>query len=122
MNTRISSRRSFLRYGGTGLVAIGAASFVAPVLAQSPVEHLRILVGFAPGAAPDVMARAIAAQLSGSYPRGAIVENRTGGNGVIAVNALKAAPADGSTVLMLPASGASVTPCMPSRRMTRSPI
>ena len=78
--------------------------------AQAPVEQLRILCSGPAGSIPDIVARRVAEQLSTSYPRGAIVDNRPGAAGQISVNALKTSPADGSTVLLAQGAIATVYP------------
>ena len=78
-------------------------AFVSPGAAaqQKPV---RILVGLAAGGSLDTMTRLVAEKLRLSLAQPVIVENRAGASGLIAIDALRAAPADGS-VLMAAASG-----------------
>src|SRR5690606_19012450 len=52
------------------------------------------------GGQTDVMARIIAESMHKTLQRNVIVENRTGAGGLIALQALKSAPADGDTVLL----------------------
>ena len=61
---------------------------------------MRIICVGAGGSGPDIVARRVAEQLSGRYAKSAVVDNRPGAAGRIAVNALKLAPADGSTLLL----------------------
>ena len=89
---------------GLGLAAGSSAQ------AQTPIEQLRILCSGQVGSIPDIVARRVAEQLTASYPRGAIVDNRPGAAGQISVNALKTAPADGSTVLLAQGTVATVYP------------
>ena len=65
---------------------------------------MRILVGLAAGGSLDTMTRLVAEKLRVSLGQPVIVENRAGASGLIAIDALRAAPADGS-VLMAAASG-----------------
>src|SRR5688572_6776847 len=97
VNPDLQSRRSFLKKSTAGMAALLAAGVGASVFAHPPIEQLRILVGFPPGSFPDTLSRFVAEHLAGSYLRRALVENRPGAAGLIAVNALKASPADGST-------------------------
>jgi tripartite-type tricarboxylate transporter receptor subunit TctC len=63
----------------------------------------RIVVGFPPGGAPDVVARLMADALrGGSYAPTVIVENKPGAGGRIAAEVVKNSDADGSTVLVTP--------------------
>lgn len=78
----------------------GLAAGIAPALRAQPARPgLRLLVGFPPGGTADVLARALAQQLKGETPA-PIVENKPGAGGRLAVAELKAAPADGRTVMV----------------------
>ncbi len=85
------------------IVASGAACLSLPTFAQS--EVVRIMVGFPAGGIVDIIARelaeAIRPHLGG---RAVIVEARAGAGGRIAVGAVKAAAADGNTLLLTPSS------------------
>lgn len=61
---------------------------------------LRILVGFPPGGGTDAIARTLAEKLKDLLGVPVVVENRPGAGGQIAAQALKGAPADGSTVFL----------------------
>lgn len=110
MNPYLETRRSFIRNSSVSMAAMLTAGASNTLFAQVPVEQLRILVGFPPGSFPDTMSRIIAEHLASGYPRRALVDNRPGAAGLIAVNALKAGPADGSTVLLAQGSLASAYP------------
>ena len=75
----------------------------APAHAQSgmsyPRQPIRIIVPFAPGGAPDIVARLLA-QYSGESGRQFVVENITGAGGNIGMQTGARAAADGYTVLM----------------------
>ena len=65
-----------------------------------PRTTLRIIVPFAPGGAPDIVARTLAQKAAEGFGREIIVENRTGAGGNLGFEAgAKAAP-DGHTLLM----------------------
>ncbi len=66
-------------------------------------KPLKIVVGFPPGGSADILARALAQQLEGLVPA-VIVDNKPGAGGRLALEALKNAEADGSTVVLSPAS------------------
>lgn len=67
-----------------------------------PDRTLRIVVGFAAGGGSDVMARLIAAALERRVGRRVTVENRPGGTGAAAGEALKISGTDGSMVAFMP--------------------
>src|ERR1700740_2960215 len=66
---------------------------------QYPDRPVHIIVGFAAGSGPDVLARAIAAQLGADFGQNFIVENRPGANATIASNVVAQSAPDGYTML-----------------------
>lgn len=86
-------KHKLIRFAFATVLGIAAGS----ALAQS--NTLRILVPYDPGSAVDVTTRMIADGLTKRTGRTVIVENRAGGMGMIAMNGLLAAPADGNTLL-----------------------
>ncbi len=101
MKPSMPPRRGFVRAAGAAaLIACG----IAPVraLAQSRPKLATITTGFAAGGSADVTARILADQLRGKYADAVIVDNRVGAGGRIAVEHVKNAPADGSSVLVSP--------------------
>jgi tripartite-type tricarboxylate transporter receptor subunit TctC len=79
-----------------------------PLLAQAQGgtggQTVRIVLAVPPGGASDTAARLLAQSLSRGLGQPVVVENRPGGNGVPAVQAVLAAPADGTTLLWAMAS------------------
>ena len=82
-------------------ICIAACSaFATATTAQTyPDRPVHILVGFAAGSGPDVLARAVAAQLGADLGQNFIVENRPGANGTIASGVIAQAMPDGYTLL-----------------------
>jgi tripartite-type tricarboxylate transporter receptor subunit TctC len=70
--------------------------------AQSAQKPLRFIVGFPAGGATDVIARMIADRLRPAHPAGVIVENRVGASARLAIDFVKGADPDGSTLLFTP--------------------
>lgn len=80
-----------------------ASLFASATLAQSAFKGpLRILVGFAAGGSSDIAARMLADKLKDTLGQPVVVENRVGAGGRIAAEALKNAPPDGATLLLIP--------------------
>ena len=91
----MTTRRTFLMAAGAAL-----AAGVAPTRAQDyPNRPIRIIVPLAAGGMADILARTIAAKLT-EAGHSVVVENRTGGAGVIGADAVAKSPADGYTLLM----------------------
>jgi tripartite-type tricarboxylate transporter receptor subunit TctC len=105
----MTNRRQFIQAGTAGalLAAMGQHS----VFAQS-LEQVKIVNGFPAGGTADTTSRRVGDKLGGSaYTKNAaVVENKTGAAGRIAVEAVKTAPADGSVLLLTPYSMMSIYP------------
>jgi tripartite-type tricarboxylate transporter receptor subunit TctC len=72
----------------------------------------RILVGFPPGQATDLVARLLAERLGPALGETVIVENRPGQGGSIALASLVQSPADGHTLVLAPLASLVVNPHM----------
>ena len=90
-------RRKFLHLAA-GAAALPALSRIASAQTY-PTRPVRLIVGFAAGQAIDILARLIAQSLSERFGQQFIVENRPGGGGNIATEAVVRAPPDGYTLL-----------------------
>ena len=85
-----------------GLARLGAAAvlaFTAPAWAFNG-KPVRIVVPAPPGGTMDIVARVLADQLSAQIGQPVIVDNKPGAGGIIAAQALIAAPADGQTIMV----------------------
>jgi hypothetical protein len=78
-----------------------AATAAAPAWSAGfPDKPVKILVGFAPGGANDIIARLIAKELSTAWGQSVVVENKPGANGAIAFQQVAKSPADGYTLAL----------------------
>src|ERR1700761_4722377 len=80
--------------------------------AARSAEVTRILVGFPPGQATDLVARLLADRLTPLLGETVIVENRPGQGGSIALASLSQSPADGRTMVLAPLASLVVNPHM----------
>ncbi len=84
-----------------GFTMIAVAGTVAPVMAQTwPAQPIKVVVGFGPGSAADILARLVAKQIEAGLGQPIIVENRPGNSSMIAAESVARAPADGYTLFM----------------------
>ena len=104
--TASDRRRLLAAFAG---LAAGARAGAQP--AAFPARPLRLLVGFAPGGAVDIIARAIGQPLAAGLGQPVIVENKPGAGTNIALRALIDSPADGYT-LMLTANSIAANPTL----------
>src|SRR5688500_11827168 len=97
------------------LLALSAAAAASLVHAQGtagkwPAQPVRFVVPFPAGSAPDVLIRHVSVKLGEKWGQGVVVDNKPGGGGVIGMNAILAAPADGATFGFVQGSAISVAP------------
>ena len=93
-----TSRRRLL---GAALGAMALTGWAGVAGAQSwPAKPVRIVVPFAPGGTTDILARALAPELSKAFGQQFIVDNKPGAGGNLGAADVARAPADGHTLLM----------------------
>src|SRR6185295_19118728 len=97
-------RRRFLHLAA-GVAVLPAVSRIARAQAY-PARTVRIIVPFGSGGAPDILARLVGQYLSDHLGQPFVVENRSGGSGNIATEAVAKSPPDGYTLLVVAPSHA----------------
>ena len=104
--------RQFTRVVAASAAAALALGAAPAALAQAyPSKTVKILVGFAPGGAMDIVARTVAQKLSPSLGQAVIIENKPGAASNIAIRQLIDSPPDGYTI-MLVANGLTANPLL----------
>ena len=83
-------------------LAIAASAFAPALFAQGawPAKPVRILVPFVPGGTTDILARAMATELSKVFPQPFVVENRAGAGGNNGSDIIAKSTPDGYSLLM----------------------
>lgn len=82
-------------------VAAASLAAVASTMAQTyPAQPIRVLIGFGPGSAADILARLVGKQMEVGLGQPIVVENRPGNSSMIAAETVVRAPADGYTLFM----------------------
>ena len=94
---------SALRRRTLALATVGVLSGLLP-LGQAAhadtTKPIKLLVGFPPGGGTDAIARVLADKMKDTLGQPVVVENKPGAGGQLAAQALKAAPADGTTLFL----------------------
>ena len=82
-------------------VAMGSVAGTTSVMSQTyPVRPIKILIGFGPGSAADILARMVGKEMEASLGQPIVVENRPGNSSMIAAEAVARATPDGYTLFM----------------------
>jgi tripartite-type tricarboxylate transporter receptor subunit TctC len=83
-----------------GVTTVSGAG-TASVMAQTyPAQPIRVIVGFGPASAADILARLVGKQMEAGLGQPIVVENRPGNSSMIAAESVARAPADGYTLFM----------------------
>lgn len=107
-----------LSRSGLSVLALALAAIGSPADAQTyPSGTIRIVVGNAAGAPPDIMGRLVASELSESEGWRAIVENRPGAITTIALSDVIKQPADGHTLASISLPSAAAAALLPNTRI-----
>ena len=109
-----------LRRLGATLLAASALAWAAPAAAQEGT--VRIVVGYPAGATSDALARVLAEHMQKTLKQNVIVENKVGAGGRIANELVKAAPADGTTLVMTPVATMAIFPHSYAGQLRYDPV
>jgi tripartite-type tricarboxylate transporter receptor subunit TctC len=103
------NRRQFAT--ATGVAGVAGLGWPLVSAASDPLATAKVLCGFPAGGTTDAVSRRVAEKLqSGGYAKVALVDNKPGAGGRLAVDELKRSPNDGSTLLLTPAAMITLYP------------
>lgn len=110
----VAASRTLRLSCGAGLAAAALALASTAGLAQPawPSKPVRIVSPLAPGGPVDLLARLIAAGIQERHGQAAVVENLSGGNGIIGMDNVRRAAADGHTLVVAPSGSLTITPTL----------
>src|SRR5215831_281628 len=108
----VKSRRALLSFGLVGALAIARPTWARA--AAWPQRPVKFIVPFGPGAGADIGARVFADKLQALWRQPVVVENRPGGDSVVAITTFLNAN-DDHTFLFAPAGNFTVHPFMYSK-------
>jgi tripartite-type tricarboxylate transporter receptor subunit TctC len=93
------------------VASCGVAWGAGDAFAQGyPAKAIRVIVPFAPGGATDITGRTVSARMAETLKQTIIVDNRSGGGGVIGADIAAKAPPDGYTVLLATPAETAILP------------
>jgi tripartite-type tricarboxylate transporter receptor subunit TctC len=90
--------------------AVPAVAFAQAVARDYPLKTVRIVNPFPPGGATDIQARILAEKVAPRLGQQVVVDNRSGANGVIGMELVARAPADGYTLVLTTSGNWAVHP------------
>jgi len=104
-----------LRRARSWLAAVGAMLVAGSALAAYPDKPIRLIVGFPPGQATDLVARAAAKKLQDTLGQPVIVDNKPGAAGIIGSEMVAKAAPDGYTLVVGSSGTMAINPSLYSK-------
>jgi tripartite-type tricarboxylate transporter receptor subunit TctC len=109
-----------IKFAAAMLAALAALASGEAVAQQYPARAIRFLVGSPPGSGNDLVSRLLGQRLSERLGQPVVVENRPGGAGLLANDAVAKSPPDGHTLVLL--SGAHPATAALNRALPYDPV
>lgn len=98
------------------LIAVFGFAFASAAFAQAwPTRPVRIVVGFAPGSATDILARVMAERFTRTLGQPFVVENKPGAGGSVGAEQVKNAAPDGYTLVAAGSGPFAINPAINSK-------
>jgi tripartite-type tricarboxylate transporter receptor subunit TctC len=98
LRNRASSSRRLVLKSALALSSSISSSALWAADDKFPSKPIKVLVGFPPGGAIDLIMRSVAIEASKKLGQPLMIENRSGASGAVAYTALKNSPPDGYTI------------------------
>src|SRR6266700_3660292 len=107
------TRRGGMKNAGAVIWAVALLCAASGACAQGyPAKPIRIVVGFPPGGGNDIIARMVGAKMQENWGPAGVIDNRPGGNSIIASEFVAKSAPDGHTLLVNATGGMSVNPVL----------
>jgi tripartite-type tricarboxylate transporter receptor subunit TctC len=113
---RTMDRRRLLQAAGAAGAALAAPMRGLAADADWPRRPVRLVVPFAPGGSSEIVARAVAAEMTRQIGQSVYVENKPGGAGTVAMAEVAKAERDGHTLILGHVGTLAVNPVMLPRQ------
>jgi len=94
---------------GAAVLALAGASAIAQ---NYPVKPIRMVVHFPPGGPTDLVARMIGQKFTEAWGQQVLIDNRPGAGGIVGVEQIVRAPADGYNLLFATGGSMSIAPAV----------
>lgn len=106
---------SWIRFAAVCVFALVSCAAAAQGTGDFPSRAVTLVVPYSPGGLPDTVARVVGQKLSEKWSQPVVIENKPGGNGVLAAQYLATKAPDGYTLLVTDDTMFSVNPFIYSK-------